>query len=289
MALPNNPITRVESYLNRIATGSGDIPEYPMTRMEQYLDYIAENGGGSGLPDPSSLPNGTAMVAVNGEWKMQSGYGYSDGTAPIEWDGSTEGKTPAGGDAFNFYKVSDKVFSVEELSQCTLTYTVMGEEYPTPISASDYDGLAYSSYAISGLAGSYGGGEAILTEDGTYLLKTNMVDRYVLSSLATVHQFDSALIPSVSSEYIVNFTVDIATEKWTADKTFAEIQQAFSQGKNVIGVATGLGRMPFVSMAYFQTLIVDSGDLIDMTLSPDEEEDGKWLLTTGIYTLTPAT
>ena len=44
--IPDEPLTRAEMYLNKIATGSGDTPEQPLTRMEQYLDYIAENGGG---------------------------------------------------------------------------------------------------------------------------------------------------------------------------------------------------------------------------------------------------
>lgn len=51
MALPDNPLTRGEQYLNRIATGEGTIPDEPLTRMEQYLDYIAENGGGDGDPE----------------------------------------------------------------------------------------------------------------------------------------------------------------------------------------------------------------------------------------------
>ena len=46
MALPNEPHTRQEMYLNRIATGSGDIPVEPHTREEMYLDAIAQNGGG---------------------------------------------------------------------------------------------------------------------------------------------------------------------------------------------------------------------------------------------------
>ena len=49
--IPEFPLTRAEQYLNKIATGSGDTPEQPLTRMEQYLDYIAENGGGGGGGD----------------------------------------------------------------------------------------------------------------------------------------------------------------------------------------------------------------------------------------------
>ena len=34
MALPDEPLTRSEQYLNRTATGSGTIPDEPLTRME---------------------------------------------------------------------------------------------------------------------------------------------------------------------------------------------------------------------------------------------------------------
>ena len=46
--IPEEPLTRQEQYLNRIATGEGTIPEKPITREEMYLDAIAKNGGGGG-------------------------------------------------------------------------------------------------------------------------------------------------------------------------------------------------------------------------------------------------
>lgn len=42
------PVTRIQQYLNRIATGEGTIPPYPITRIEYYLQYIIEHGGGGG-------------------------------------------------------------------------------------------------------------------------------------------------------------------------------------------------------------------------------------------------
>ena len=55
MAIPNEPLTRVEQYLNNIAVGEGTIPEEPLTRTEQYLDYIAKNGGGGSGGDPEAI------------------------------------------------------------------------------------------------------------------------------------------------------------------------------------------------------------------------------------------
>lgn len=48
MALPDNPQSRSEQYLNAIATGNNSgLPSFPQSREEQYLDCIAKNGGGS--------------------------------------------------------------------------------------------------------------------------------------------------------------------------------------------------------------------------------------------------
>lgn len=48
MVLPSEPLSRQEKYLNKIATGEGEIPSKPMSRNEQYLAYICENGGVGG-------------------------------------------------------------------------------------------------------------------------------------------------------------------------------------------------------------------------------------------------
>lgn len=71
MPVPDYPENRRESYLNNIATGSGEIPPYPENREEQYLDAIARNGGGgsgSGLPEVSAADNGDVLTVVEGAW-----------------------------------------------------------------------------------------------------------------------------------------------------------------------------------------------------------------------------
>ena len=45
MAIPETPLTRIEQYLNRIATDDGVIPNVPLTRIEQYLNRIATKDG----------------------------------------------------------------------------------------------------------------------------------------------------------------------------------------------------------------------------------------------------
>lgn len=75
-----------------------------------------------GLPDPSELPDGTAMVVVNGEWKMQDGYGWIEegNFTAITWDGNTEGRdaiyVELEGQRFEtHYKVSDLIFTKDSV------------------------------------------------------------------------------------------------------------------------------------------------------------------------------
>lgn len=72
--IPNNPITRKEMYLNKVAGNDGALPSEPITRKEMYLakaagvavetpepvtreemylDAIAESGGGGGVSYPT--------------------------------------------------------------------------------------------------------------------------------------------------------------------------------------------------------------------------------------------
>lgn len=48
MALPDEPMTRKERYLARLANQDVTIPDTPITREEEYLAYIIQHGGGSG-------------------------------------------------------------------------------------------------------------------------------------------------------------------------------------------------------------------------------------------------
>ena len=48
MSLPNEPISREETYLAKIAGQNVELPAAPIGRTEAYLDYIAKHGGGGG-------------------------------------------------------------------------------------------------------------------------------------------------------------------------------------------------------------------------------------------------
>lgn len=48
--LPDNPNTRLERYLARLAGQDVSIPDTPINRIECYLAYLIENGGGAAAP-----------------------------------------------------------------------------------------------------------------------------------------------------------------------------------------------------------------------------------------------
>lgn len=95
--IPEFPLTRAEQYLNKIATGSGDTPEQPLTRIEQYLDYIAENGGGG--VDPGDIVLRTLNVSQNGTTNAPSGTAYNKVVAnvPNTYAAADEGKVVSNG------------------------------------------------------------------------------------------------------------------------------------------------------------------------------------------------
>lgn len=95
--IPDEPLTRAEMYLNKIATGDGNVPEVPLTRMEQYLDYIAENGGGG--VDPGDISLVTLNVTENGTTNAPSGTAYNKVVAnvPNSYAASDEGKVVSNG------------------------------------------------------------------------------------------------------------------------------------------------------------------------------------------------
>lgn len=49
--LPDNPNTRLERYLARLAGQDVSIPDTPINRIECYLAYLIENGGGAAAPN----------------------------------------------------------------------------------------------------------------------------------------------------------------------------------------------------------------------------------------------
>lgn len=84
MALPN-PITRKEQYLAKAAGESVSIPEEPHTREEMYLEKIAEGGGGGGGTTVIANPSEEATDDLT---KLQIGdkvYGIEGGNTCIKY------------------------------------------------------------------------------------------------------------------------------------------------------------------------------------------------------------
>ena len=240
------PITRSEQYLEKIATGLGELPAFPITRSEIYLDYIATHGSGiglpdpeaadigkvlgivedgagakyapvagSGLPDPTGLSDGTAAIVVNGEWKMQEGYGYTGDPAfeNITWDGDTTGRDAMTIDGTPFaYKVSDTLLTGDVLigaSSITSTGITDGIEVDDSVTSFLFaNSISDGRFSlICGEAGEYQemGGTVVIPSDGTYFSHTDVGYIKSLTAPSTVHQFDPELIGNVEEW---TFTLD---------------------------------------------------------------------------------
>lgn len=157
--------------------------------------------GGSGLPDPSELVDGTVMVAVDGEWKMQEGYGYIDGPfKPITWDGDTSGKPYIEFDGTPiYYKVSDDIITAEQFIGATFVESRPDGEHTNAITEEDIQergGLVIAFKIMSGVAGAYGEGKYAVNvpEDGTYFFKRDGITVKSLTPVLSVHKFDDSFI-----------------------------------------------------------------------------------------------
>lgn len=133
---------------------------------------------GSGvLPDPQE--SGVALICVNGEWKQQSGYGYTEAGINISWDGqfdyySTPSINLMGGVAL--YKVSDSVLTESDIMGATVHVSKVSTGDPQPLKEEiieridkTYDGvLLAGSFSGTGLDSPYNG-TILSAEAGTHL------------------------------------------------------------------------------------------------------------------------
>lgn len=188
--------------------------------------------GGSGLPDPSELPDGTAMVVVNGEWKMQEGYGYTSEPAfePITWDGDTEGRTSF---ADMFYKVSDNPISKTDIIGGTYeisdgsTHQINQESISDLGTVYDVDGDMLIALEDSIV-------EEMSIEQGVYFIYTSdeISTGYItsLTPALSIHKIDSKYLPQSGGTMMVNITIDENSGGYVADKTYNEIMDAINMG-----------------------------------------------------------
>ena len=164
--IPDEPLTRVEMYLNKIATGDGDVPEVPLTRMEQYLAEIAENGGGG--VDPESITLVTLNVSQNGTTNAPSGKAYNKVVAnvPNSYAAADEGKVVSNGslvsqtddtttqngvvDTTTIKQLTVNVPTGSEITLDTLNATANGTY--TPQSGHAYSSVVVAIPAVTGVS-----------------------------------------------------------------------------------------------------------------------------------------
>lgn len=169
----------------------------------------------------------------------------------ITWDGNTEGLECV---ADALYKVSDLVFTDEEIKLMTITTSAEGIG-PVPISemwdAMVAQGLATEDYVICTAVVfvrtpnvSVGG---ITYDVGIYFM--NDPEYYYVSSLTTtepveqtktvVHKLDKKYLPDdVGGVFKVNVSYDSTNSAWVCDKTYAEITAAEEAKTPIIGTFT---------------------------------------------------
>lgn len=265
--------------------------------------YAPVEGSGSGLPDPSTLTDGTVMVAVNGEWKMQEGYGYTGDPAfePITWDGETEGRESLMG---VYYKVSDVVIDPSNIEGCSVIFhSTASGNVPDTLHFGGSEGVvSIGSLANLGLGIYFASSdfdlEGVSVTKGVYF---PLDDYGYVSSLTcppSVHKFDPALIPSSGvEEFAVIFEQEVETLVATADKTAEEIGNALMSGKKIKGYLYQVSEYGksfiselnmSISCDFYSVPLFNTNDnLFDVfRLSYNGEN---WDVDMYYYTLTPAT
>ncbi len=99
MSYPDAPVTRLETYLARLAGQDVSIPDTPITRIEEYLAHMI--GGGGGVPAPSA-------GAHNGIFRGKSlGTSYTSAQADAINAGTFD-------DLFvgDYWTINDKVYRI---------------------------------------------------------------------------------------------------------------------------------------------------------------------------------
>lgn len=182
------------------------------------------------------------MMAVNGEWKMQEGYGHMGNPAfePITWDGDTEGREIV---QETYCKVSDESIPMNALNGSKIKVYESGEteELNFTTVQSFSDDIYIALYGVDSMQVLVALNDTELEDmelhKGVYFMFAEG-DGYAeyISELAAslfVHKFDSALIPA-SGDYTVTFNLDDDGETYTCDKTLDEIFANSNNAKSVL-------------------------------------------------------
>lgn len=222
--IPNEALTR-EQGEQIIDVLKGEEPKeygYPYTnevlnkeqgdRIIKALKNFHPSGGG--LPDPSTLSDGTAAVVVNGEWKMQDGYGYTEQIEQtvITWDGDTEGRETLMPD-FPYYKVSDNGVPASFLIGATIVFDGNEVTVTQDMISEIIDGVVMAAETVISVVDAVEF-EGITLNKGIYFIKDGR-GKYV-SSLTyggdIVHKIAQKYMPSAMVEVRESNTYDEVLE-----------------------------------------------------------------------------
>lgn len=190
-------------------------------------EYQPAEAGGSGLPDPAELADGTAMVAVDGEWVMQDGYAYSEKEVLIKPKEVTVGGS-------GIYLNLEEAFSFPPSTVANYKAVFDGVEYE--FECSDVSGGSGEAFMIKRK-----GSQAwetdpcafqIYSSDQTHaqLQGAEAGDHTVALSINNAVPFNPNYIPNVSP--IVTFDATEDTDGTIeCDATYSEITEIIKSGK----------------------------------------------------------
>lgn len=270
---------------------------------------------GGGLPDPTEMPNGTMMVAVNGEWKEQSGYGYEVAAIePIIIKPEDEptitaimSSTDPDEEDVVLYCAKQGSFSKNDFIDGKLIIAIGEEQTEMPIGLGSFEdgdnlqSLEGMFYIIQDFPAAFDNDNYTISgvEPGVYYDKRIFSFGYKSLSLippTIVQTIDQKFIPNGggSNEIIVEFeTADFASI--TANYTPTQVRDMASNGKLIKGalyIADGSASVFYYEFSYtpegFRKIVIMEGNLMCLNIDWDISDD-TWSISTSAYTLTPAT
>lgn len=177
------------------------------------IEKIKKSGGGSsggsGLPDASEYKNGTALIAIDGEFVPAEGYGYLGEEKEFHWDGKYHADEFEVIGENNYYIYLKKISDSPTESETIIVSVYTLEEEPTVFTFSKYDITSYSMYINNDspiMIMAIYNAEDLHTETGMNLSVGTYL--YIMSSESSINDGDY-LIPTdgtVINDIVVSYT-----------------------------------------------------------------------------------
>jgi len=258
MSLPNNPITRKETYLAKIAGQNVTIPDEPITREEMYLDAIAKGGGsGDGDMKKSVYDSDLSVAGAGGiasyvqsamtdvvEKSATPGLLKNDGTvdetsyATASSVSTINGKIPEGASSLNPLATQDEIEDIWENNARTGVHNLYDRSKVIAPSGALFENTATGQRVYLDTAGTYKATRLNFSNLGF-----KVGERYILSADVTITSGYAAMTIRQSSGTTRQGTGSIetgthATLEFTVVDTTDYISLFCTSGTSEVGDVT---------------------------------------------------